>query len=75
MSDHPEIPTDEQVLAALQGTDEGLTPTELIQALRDDGHTEENIIRAIQRVFDRNKVSLSEDAKLVPTPVGEPAFA
>ena len=70
-----EIPTDEEVLAALQTSAEGLAPTALIQALQAQGHTEENIIRAIQRVFDRNKVCLSEGAKLVPTPAVEPAFA
>lgn len=71
----PEIPTDEEVLAVLQTSADGLTPSALIQALQVEGHTEENIIRAIQRVFDRNKACLSEGAKLVPTPVVEPAFA
>lgn len=75
MSDQPEIPTDEEVLAALETTVDGLTPTALMDALRAEGHSDENIIRAIQRVFDRNKVSLSEGARLVPTSVNEPAFA
>jgi hypothetical protein len=75
MSDQFEIPTDEEVLAALATGSEGLSPSELIQALEAQGHTEENIIRAIQRVFDRNKVSLSEGAKLVPTAVYELALA
>jgi hypothetical protein len=75
MADLPEIPTDDDVIAALQLSADGLTPSALIHALQADGHTEENIIRAIQRVFDRNKVCLSEGAKLVPTPVVEPAFA
>lgn len=75
MADQPEIPTDDDVLAVLATSEDGLTPTELLEALIVAGHTEENIIRAIQRVFDRNKVSLSEETKLVPTSAVEPAFA
>lgn len=70
----PEIPTDEEVLAALEATAGGLTPSELMAVLEVD-HTRDNIIRAIQRVLDRGKVCLSDGAKLVPAHVDEPAFA
>src|SRR4051794_11588046 len=50
-----EIPTDDEVLDALRASEDGLTPTALLQALGAE-HTAENIIRAIQRVLDRNKV-------------------
>jgi len=73
MPDFPEIPTDDEVLAALGASDDGLTPTELMGALEPD-HTRDNIIRAIQRVLDRGKVHLTDDAKLVASVV-EPAFA
>lgn len=69
-----EIPTDDEVLDALRASEDGLTPTALLQALAAE-HTPENIIRAIQRVLDRNKVFLSDGAKLVPAPVDEPALA
>jgi hypothetical protein len=75
MPEQQEIPTDEEVLAALATNPEGLTPTALMAALEAQEHTRENIIRAIQRVLDRGKVCLSDDAKLVPAKVDEPAFA
>lgn len=74
MADLPEIPTDEDVLAALEMTPGGLTPTELMAVLEPD-HTRDNIIRAIQRVLDRGKVHLSDGAKLVPATVHELADA
>lgn len=74
MSDQPEIPTDEEVLAVIQASGDGLTPTSLMQALEAQDHSPENIIRAIQRVLDRGTVHLSDDAKLVAAEV-EPAFA
>ena len=75
MSDHTEIPTDDEVLDALRATADGLTPTALMQALEASGHTSDNIVSAIQRVLDRNKVCLSDGARLVPTQIDEPAFA
>ncbi|MFL6725272.1 MAG: hypothetical protein ACJ8FS_02010 [Sphingomicrobium sp.] len=75
MVDHDEIPTDDEVLDAIRSTAEGLTPTALMDALEASGHTQDNIIRAIQRVLDRNKVCLADGARLVPTRVKEPAFA
>jgi hypothetical protein len=69
-----EIPNDDEILDALRASEGGLTPTELMQALEAE-HTRENIIRAIQRVLDRNKVFLSDGAKLVAAPVDEPALA
>ena len=72
MPDLPEIPTDDEVLAALEGSEGGLTPSELIAVFHAD-HTRENIIRAIQRVLDRGKVQLSDGAKLVLAPIKEMA--
>lgn len=74
MATSPEIPTDDEVLDALRASDGGLTPSALMQALEID-HTPENIIRAIQRVLDRNKVRLSDGAKLIPTEIDELALA
>ena len=74
MADLPEIPTDEEVLAALEASDGGLTPSQLIAALEAD-HSRDNIIRAIQRVMDRGKVRLSDGARMIPTPVDELAIA
>lgn len=75
MADLNEIPTDDEVLDALRASADGLTPTALMDVLEASDHTRENIIRAIQRVLDRNKVCLSDGAKLVPTEVNELAFA
>ena len=74
MSNQSEIPTDDEVLAALEGNPEGLTPSALLEALGND-HSSDDIIRALQRVLDRGKVHLSDDAKLLATNVGEMAFA
>lgn len=75
MPDLLEIPDDEEVLAALQESADGLTPTALIRALEARDHTPENVISAIQRVLDRGKVHLSDDAKLIVATLEEPAFA
>lgn len=74
MPDLPEIPDDEEVLAALKASENGLTARQLVAVLEAD-HTQDNIIRAIQRVLDRGKVCLSDGARLVPTPVYEPVAA
>jgi hypothetical protein len=74
MDDLPEIPTDDEVLAAINAANGGLTPSELMAVLETE-HTRANIIRAIQRVLDRGKVCLSDDSKLVAANVDEPAFA
>lgn len=69
-----EIPTDEEVLAALGTSDAGLTPSQLLAVLEVD-HTRENVIRAIQRVLDRGKVYLTDGARLVPAQIEELAAA
>jgi hypothetical protein len=74
MADLPEIPTDEEVLAALEASDGGLTPSQLMAVLEAE-HSRDNIIRAIQRVMDRGKVRLSDGARMIPTPVDELAIA
>lgn len=66
---HDEIPTDDQVLDVLRQTAKGLTPTELLEVLQREHHSRANIIRAIQRVFDRGLVDLSDGARLVEAKV------
>lgn len=62
---HDTPPTDNEVLSALDAVDGGLKPTQLLQALRAADYEDEDIIRAIQRVFDRGLVELGDGAKLV----------
>lgn len=64
-----EIPSDDEVLAVIRGSAHGIMPSALIQALCEAGHTEENTIRAIQRVFDRGLVCLGDGARLVEAKV------
>jgi hypothetical protein len=68
MAKNDEIPSDDEVLAVIRGSDEGITPSALVLALCETGHTEANTIRAIQRVFDRGLVCLGDGARLVEPP-------
>ena len=65
MATQPEIPTDEEVLAIIQAVEGGVTPSVLLRELVEAGHTRENTIRAIQRVFDRGLVDLADGGRLV----------
>ncbi len=58
-----EIPTDEEVIAVIAERGE-IDPQELIARLVGANHSQENVISAIQRVFDRGKVDLSSGLKL-----------
>ena len=60
-----EIPTDDEVLAAIGEDTEGRSPSEVLNLLIDGGHTRANSQRAIQRVLDREKVQYSTALKLV----------
>ena len=62
-------PKDPEVLAKLASVPGGLTPRELMDALVADGHSADNVVRAIQRVFDRGLLELGAGAKLVKVPV------
>ena len=59
----PEVPSDTEVVAAIAAAPHGLTPIELIDAFSE--HGEDQVIVAIQRVFDRGLVELANGAKLV----------
>ena len=62
---HDIPPSDAEVLAALDAAESGLRPTELLDALRAADYAVDDIIKAIQRVFDRGLVELGNGAKLV----------
>jgi hypothetical protein len=69
MAMNDEISSDEEVLAVIRESGAGIAPSALLKALCDTGHTEDNSIRAIQRVFDRGLVSLADGARLVEAKV------
>jgi hypothetical protein len=58
-------PSDLEVLTVIRTSQEGISPSALLQALCDQGHSRDNTIKAIQRVFDRGLVDLVDGAKLV----------
>lgn len=60
-----EIPSDQEIWDALDSKDEGLTPKELVSALQANGHEFSDIVKAIQRVFDRGTVKLVGGGRLV----------
>jgi hypothetical protein len=60
-----EIPTDQEIWDALDSKDGGLTPNELVDALESQGHEFSDIVKAVQRVFDRGTVRLVGGGRLV----------
>ena len=60
-----EIPTDQEIWDALDSKDGGLTPNELVDALVAKGHEFADIVKAVQRVFDRGTVLLVGGGRLV----------
>ncbi|MEA3001181.1 MAG: hypothetical protein QOK17_3014 [Sphingomonadales bacterium] len=60
-----EIPTDDEVLAAIGRNTEGQGPSEVLNILMRGGHTRANSQRAIQRVLDRGKVNYTTALRLV----------
>lgn len=57
-------PQDEEILAVIAASDDGVIPSEIIDAFKAD-YDFPDIIEAIQRVFDRGLVELSSGARLV----------
>ena len=64
-SEHDVPPSDEEILAVIRQSGGGVSPKELVRILAAKGHSPENMIVALQRVFDRGLVDLSDGAKLV----------
>lgn len=60
-----EIPTDDEVLAAVGDEPEGKNPSEVLKILLDQEHSRANVQRAIQRVLDRGKVQYNASLRLV----------
>jgi hypothetical protein len=60
-----EIPTDQEIWDALDSKDGGLTPNELVGELESQGHEFSDIVKAVQRVFDRGTVRLVGGGRLV----------
>lgn len=73
--EHDVPPSDTEVLTELAKTEGGLTPLELMDALVALGYSSENVIKAIQRTFDRGLVMLSAGARLVEAKVEVPVAA
>lgn len=65
---HDEIPSDDEVLVIVRSISSGVTPNKLLKALCENGYEQGDVIRAIQRVFDRGLVELGEAMTLVETP-------
>lgn len=59
-----EIPTDEEVLAAVGLEAEGKSPSEVLSILLAGNHTRANAQRAIQRVLDRGKIKYNTALRL-----------
>lgn len=60
-----EIPSDDQVIGAIQDGGGSVKAPELMGALIRQGYTEDEVVRAIQRTLDRGKVSLGKGLELV----------
>ncbi|MEQ1549119.1 MAG: hypothetical protein ABL918_10820 [Chakrabartia sp.] len=60
-----EIPTDQEIWEALDSKDGGLKPSELVEILESKGHDFSDIVKAVQRVFDRGTVRLVGGGRLV----------
>jgi hypothetical protein len=54
-----EIPTDEEVLAIVESYPAGVSASELLQKLLNEGHNRANAQRAMQRCLDRDKIRLN----------------
>lgn len=65
-------PKDEQILDALASANGGLTPRELFDLLAQQ-YSPDNVVKAIQRAFDRGIVELSSGARLIAVKVQEAA--
>lgn len=60
-----EIPSDEQVIAAIDGGGGAVKAPLLIKALIEEGYVEEDVVRAIQRTMERGKIALGAGLQLV----------
>ena len=58
-------PTDEEIVELLAAHPEGLTPRELVKSFETAQYMQHDVIKAIQRAFDRGIVQLSKGARLV----------
>ena len=56
-----EIPSDDQVVAALQVLGNGITARVLCKALIDDGHPVQQSQIAIQRAAERGRILVNDD--------------
>ena len=73
MSDNP--PQDQEILDLIAEAEGGLTPTELIEALEAQDYTFDQVIEALQRVFDRGLVQITSGARLMVFQEQRKAFA
>ena len=64
--EHDTPPSDAEVLQVIQGAGGSIAPDELLDRLCELEYTRDNVIKAIQRVFDRGYVKLTESAELEP---------
>lgn len=65
---HDVPPSDEVVLGALTAAEGGLTPRALMERLVEAEYSRNDVVNAIQRVFDRGLVELGAGARLVVVP-------
>jgi len=56
-----EIPSDDQVVAALEGLGDGVTARVLCKALIDQGHPVQQSQIAIQRAAERGRILVNDD--------------
>lgn len=69
-----DVPPKDTEILALIGT--GISPTKLIQKLCDEGHPQENVIEALQRAIEREKITIDTiDGKSMVVSVRQLAHA
>ena len=72
-ADNP--PQDQEILDLLNASQNGLTPSEVIDTFIQQDHTFEEVIEALQRVIERGLVEIASGARLVAFQEQRKAFA
>ena len=64
-ADVDEVPTDDEVMAIVGATEDGIDAASLVDQLVAGAHTRRNSQRAVQRALDRGKIDLGRGLRLV----------
>lgn len=61
---HDGRPTDDELVAVVEQRDSGMSALDLLQHFRDEGYSDRDIQRAIQRALNANKLELGSKLRL-----------